>query len=263
MFLRFIQISDTHIGPSKDFLFQGVNAYNCASRLVETINALPFKPDFLIHTGDITNSPESECYAQAKEVLSKLKVPAYYATGNHDNADLINQYLSMGEKQMLPGADGLTYTFTKKGFRFIAIDARGPDAIDPHGLVSDSTLKAVERELYPDCPSTLFFTHFPILPLFSPWMDKHLRIINGEELHQLFIRAKDKIRGVFYGHIHHGIQSNKDGISYYSVGSGCFQFASWPNDEEVSFDPESPPSFNIVTLSENQIIIQQRVFCRP
>src|SRR5215813_2588726 len=54
----FVQISDSHIGFSKD----GINSDVVATlrKAIDRINALPERPDFVLHTGDLTHLAEAE-----------------------------------------------------------------------------------------------------------------------------------------------------------------------------------------------------------
>ena len=74
----FVQISDTHIG-------KGTNL-EITQRLIEQINELPMKIQFVIHTGDITQNGLSDTISvlNAINALNKLDAPIYYIPGNHD-----------------------------------------------------------------------------------------------------------------------------------------------------------------------------------
>src|SRR5512135_479930 len=144
--LRFVHISDTHIGASRDFSLYGVRPFPCLWRIVEAINGLTPQPDFVIHTGDIVAAPSTESYRLAAEVFSKVKAPLYFVTGNHDTASDIHRFLPSGSREDLQRTpDVLSYTFTMKGIRFLTLDARGPDSIDPHGILSDEQLDHARR----------------------------------------------------------------------------------------------------------------------
>ena len=91
----FAIISDTHIGPTADFSRHGYQPLPYARRVVEIINNLPTKPDFVIHTGDIVTDPDPVSYQLAAEVLSDFAAPTYYVNGNHDTAQDIHKYFSI------------------------------------------------------------------------------------------------------------------------------------------------------------------------
>ncbi|MDX1615523.1 MAG: metallophosphoesterase [Candidatus Promineifilaceae bacterium] len=262
--LTFVHISDTHFGPTADFQRHDVAPLPCARRLVETINTLPVRPDFIVHTGDVTSDPEPAAYRLAARTLGQLQAPVYYVNGNHDTAAAIRQYMTLASHTPAGSdPDRLSYTFTVKGYRFLVLDARGPDDIDPHGILDPSQLELVAQEATPDGPPLTVFVHFPVLPLNSPWMDANMLILNGEELHQALLPARTRLRGVFHGHVHQPMQTVRDGIIYFSVASAFFQFGAWPNDLVTSYDPDHLPGFAFVHLLPDQTIVHQHTFPRP
>ncbi|MCB9420849.1 MAG: metallophosphoesterase [Ardenticatenaceae bacterium] len=259
----FAIISDTHIGPTADFSRHGYEPLPCARRVVEIINNLPTKPDFVIHTGDIVTDPDPISYQLAAEVLSKIEAPIYFVNGNHDTAQDIHKYFVMGPKQDATDDPGvLAYTFEVKGYRFLVLDARGPDEIDPQGLLSEEQLAFVRREATPDGPPLVVFLHYPVWPLNSIWMDKNMLVVNGVDLHQALLPARDRLRAVFYGHVHQAMQTIRDGILYVATASTFAQFAAWPPHAETVFDADYPPAYSFVHLMPEQTIIHQHTFPR-
>lgn len=262
--IYFAHISDTHFGATPDYSRHGHAPLPCAERLVEIINTLPQTPDFVIHTGDIVTDPDPAAYRLAAEVFSRLHVPIYYVNGNHDTARDIHRHLPMGTKHVTSkNLDVLSYTFDIKGYRFIVLDARGPDEIDPHGLLSEEQLELVRREAQADGPPLTVFLHYPSLLLNSIWMDAYMLVINGKELHEALLPARERLRGVFYGHVHQSMQTTKDGILYVAAPSTFSQFSAWPDEAVTGFDPDYLPGYNFVHMMPNQTIIHQHTFPRP
>jgi Icc protein len=256
--LYFVHISDTHFGPTHDFKLYGKIAYAQATKIVEAINALPVPPDFLVHTGDIASHPDDLSYRLAADVLSRVRVPVYYVIGNHDAAELVRRFLPMGERTSILEDDRfLTYAFESRGYRFVALDARGPDEIDPHGVLGTQQFDFLESEFRKDQKPVIVFVHFPPLSLDSRWFDQNMLLLNGEILHQFLVPIKERVRGVFFGHVHRGIQILRDGILYSAVASTVGQFFAWPHDEHVKLDLHHPPCFNFVTLRDGQTIIKE------
>ncbi len=262
--LYFVHISDTHIGSSSSYARHGHKSFPCAAQLVEIINNLPTQPDFVIHTGDVVADPSPAAYKLAAKIFSRLDMPIYYVTGNHDKAKDIRRYLPMGAMQMKTDAsDLLSYVFDVKGYRFLAVDARGPDEIDPHGLLSEEQMDIVREEATEQGLPLTLFMHFPINKLNSIWMDAYMLAINGDELHEALLPAKDRLRGVFYGHVHQNMQTWRDGILYVSVASTFSQFTAWPQDKAFRKDEHYLPGFNFVHMMPQQTIIHQHLFPRP
>ncbi len=262
--IYFVHISDSHIGPTADYTRHGHRALPCAQRMVAIINAMPTQPDFVIHTGDVVTNPHPDSYALAAETFSQINVPVYYATGNHDTSRELHQYMTMGPKQdFQDDPDVLSYAFEVKGERFVVLDGRAPAELDPHGLLSEAQLDVLRREATPAGPPLTVITHFPALPLNSPWMDANMLILNGEEMHRALLPARDRLRGVFYGHIHQARQSRQDGIAYNAAASMLGQFTSWPTDEKVSSDTEAAAGYSFVQYVGGQTIVQHQTFERP
>ncbi|KAA3656824.1 MAG: hypothetical protein DWQ04_29975 [Chloroflexi bacterium] len=260
----FVHISDSHIGPSPEYARHGHLPLPCAKKVVDVINSLPVQPDFVMHTGDVVTNPDGPSYKLAKETFAGLKAPIYYVTGNHDTSRDIHRSLPMGPKALLSmDPDVLSYAFEVKGYRFLVIDARGPDEIDPHGMLSDTQLDVIRREATPEGPPLAVFTHYPANLLDSTWMDAYMLIINREKLHEALLPARERLRGVFYGHVHQNMQTMRDGMLYVAVSSTFAQFTAWPTDVKTGFDPGHPPGFNFVHLMPEQTIIHQHVFERP
>jgi 3',5'-cyclic AMP phosphodiesterase CpdA len=256
--LYFVHISDTHIGPTREFELYGCNSFVHATTIVQTINALPTLPAFVIHTGDIAALPDERAYRLAEEVFGKLKVPIYFVAGNHDLSKDVHTFLTMGEKSAsCVDVDLLSYSFERKGYRFITLDARGPDEIDPHGVLGSHQFDFLKQELERDSMPVVVFVHFPPLRLDSLWLDEEMLLLNGDLLHEMLVPFRDRIRGVFYGHVHRGIQVLKDGILYSSVASTGGQFHAWPNERKMQPDEHHPPCFNFVTLVDGKTIIKE------
>jgi 3',5'-cyclic AMP phosphodiesterase CpdA len=260
----FVHISDTHIGPSPEFTVYGIPTLPALESVVNTINGLKTKPDFVVHSGDIVDDARQESYRVAAQVLAKLTVPIYYVTGNHDRARYIKAQLPSGEYQSLvDGDDTLAYAFEVKGNRFITLDARGPDEIDPSGLLPTEQLVLLEEELHTATLPVTVFIHFPPAPLDSPWLDRDMLLINGEHLHRVLTKAQPKLRGVFFGHLHRNLQVFRDGILYSTVGSTFCQFTAWPTDEKATYELHCPAFFNFVTLTQTQTIIKEQFTYQP
>jgi 3',5'-cyclic AMP phosphodiesterase CpdA len=202
--------------------------------------------------------PDPGCYELVREVFTGLLSPVYFVTGNHDRAGDIHRFLVQGACTYLTDStDVLSYTFATKGFQFVTLDARGPDEIDPHGQLSPEQLAAIREIATPEGPPLAVFVHFPPLSLDSEWLNEKMLLLNGVDLHNTLLQARKRLRGVFFGHVHRGMQVMADGIFYSSVGSSFRQFTSWPRSATVQFDQDHPPCFNVVTLSQSQTTVKE------
>ena len=153
-----------------------------------------------------------------------------------------------------------SYTFNFGDDHFLTIDARGPDEIDPHGVISPEQMDILKKELETG-KRIIVFIHYPALPLDSAWFDENMLLTNGQEFHQLLVSHKKQVRGVFFGHIHRSTQTLQDGILYASVGSTAIQFYLNPDDQKMPMvESTGRGYFNIVTLDKGKTIIKSHSF---
>src|ERR1041385_1139087 len=81
----FVQISDTHIGFNKD---ANPDVNGTLKRTIDIVNAMPQKPAFIMHTGDITHLTKPEEFDTAQQLLSGLQVTELHTVpGEHDTTD--------------------------------------------------------------------------------------------------------------------------------------------------------------------------------
>ncbi|MBN1283841.1 MAG: metallophosphoesterase [Anaerolineae bacterium] len=259
--LTYVQISDTHIGPTRDFQLDGSPTFPYLERLVCIINSLPAQPDFVIHTGDIANEPDAESYRVAASLFSRLRAPVYYLCGNHDRPDMIRQYMAMLLNiSDVPAGAPLCYAFEVEGEHFLALDTSEP-SIDPRGRLGDDQLERLHAECTPDGPPLTVFMHHPPFPVNSPWADRNLLLENGEAVHQALLPARERLRGVFFGHLHRSCQFVRDGITYTGASSTTASQMVWMPWEDFYIDKvNSLPSYNITQYFSDYVHSTQYTF---
>lgn len=259
--LEVIHISDTHFGPDRFETIRGANTYDRSVALVAAINALPFTPDFIVHTGDVVNDPDPEAYRLAAEVLSGLKVPLYYAAGNHDDVAMMREALVFGTHRLLvPESDAsLCYRLSggkNEEIEFFVVDARVPQEEGPHGFFSADRIDAVVAEISGEKPVAVFL-HYPLSPIGSAWIDGHLLVTNGREfLKAISAKAGPQLRGIFSGHLHRGLQLYCGGVFQSGVSSPACEFTASPHDDFCDFLSGGPIPFNHITFTAEATMVK-------
>ncbi|HEV3139064.1 MAG TPA: metallophosphoesterase, partial [Vicinamibacterales bacterium] len=79
--LRFVQISDSHIGFDKPANTDVTATLRAA---IAKIEAAPEQPSFVLHTGDLTHLSKASEFDTLQQVLSELSLPVFYVPGEHD-----------------------------------------------------------------------------------------------------------------------------------------------------------------------------------
>jgi Icc protein len=256
--LNFIHISDTHLNPDPTYTgtYADYSSLEGTRALVEQVNALPFTPDFVLHTGDVVYDPLPEAYEIAAEVLGGIKYPTYYLAGNHDHAPTLQRAL-MGRREVIAP---LYYEFEVNGVQIICLDSNGPVEV-PRGYVTAEQLASLEGlcSAQDERPLMVAVHHNPV-PVGIAWLDEFMAVQNGEDLHRALLPARQRMRGVFFGHVHQNIEMYRDGILYSSVLSSWCQFHAWPGMPDTTPDLHADPGFNHVMITRDQTFIRRYRF---
>ncbi len=253
--LRFVHMGDTHISADPHYNQDGAmhTPLVGAKALVHQINALPFAPDFVLHTGDVAYNPDESAYFAAHNILSAITVPVYYLAGNHDDPGAL-QRIMLGQTAIKSPFDT---EFEVNGVQIVCVDSNRP-AEPPRGRVSEEQLAWLEgiARAADDRP-LIVATHHNVLPMGSPWWDDFMRMVNGEAFHKALLPARDRLLGVFFGHVHQAVDIVRDGIAYFSTLSSWYQLHNYPGQLESEVDRLAGPGYNVVTVTREQVYIRR------
>src|SRR3954463_514409 len=111
------QLGDSHIGFNKP---PNADARATFREAIAKVKALPQRPDFVIHTGDVSQLSRDEEFDDAEQMLKELGLPVFFVPGEHDMLDpdggkaFLNRF-GKGTK----GAG--CYSFDHRGVHFVAL----------------------------------------------------------------------------------------------------------------------------------------------
>ncbi len=80
----FLQISDSHLGFNKE---ENPNTPGTLQEAIDHVKALPTKPAFMIHTGDISHLSKPAQFDDAEKIISQARLDVHYVPGEHDLVD--------------------------------------------------------------------------------------------------------------------------------------------------------------------------------
>lgn len=164
---HFAQISDSHIGFSKDANKDVVGTLQAA---VDRLNALPSPPDFVIHTGDISHLSKPDEFDTVDQMLKTVKTGrVYYVPGEHDVLnDDGKQYLARYGKDT--HGEGW-FSFDHKGVHFIGLvnvlDLKA-GGLGQLGQDQLAWLKGDVKALESSTPIVVF-AHIPLWSVYPEW----------------------------------------------------------------------------------------------
>src|SRR5260370_12941120 len=160
--LSFLQISDSHIGFSKEANKDVTETFKIA---LDRINAMPTPPAFLIHTGDITQLSKPEEFDTFDEVLKSCRTKdVFYVPGEHD---VLNDGGKLYRDRYFKSVEGKGsgwYSFNKNGVHFIGLVNVLNLQAGGLGQLGDDQLEWLQGELKGLAPGTPRVRFSPIPP---------------------------------------------------------------------------------------------------
>jgi Icc protein len=162
----FVQISDSHIGFSKP---ANTNVAETLQAAIAKINAMPDKPSFVLHTGDLTHLAQPEEFDTVEQLLKGIKSEKiFYVPGEHDVTDNGKQFKERYGKDTV--GEGW-YSFTSHGVHFIGLVNVLSQGDGGLGLLGKDQLEWLERDVKSLSASTpiVIFAHVPLWAVYPQW----------------------------------------------------------------------------------------------
>ena len=163
----FAQISDSHVGFAKE---PNKDVVGTLRRAVERINALPQRPAFVLHTGDLTHLAKPDEFDTVAEVLQGVKAEqVFYVPGEHDVfTDDGKSYLKRYGKGTVGNG---WHRFDYKGVHFIGLvnvmNLKGGSL----GVLGREQLDWLKKDVAGLADSTpiVVFAHVPLWTVYEKW----------------------------------------------------------------------------------------------
>jgi 3',5'-cyclic AMP phosphodiesterase CpdA len=163
--LRFVQISDSHIGFTKPANPDVVGTLRAA---LSKINALPDAPDFIIHTGDLSHTSKPSEFDTLEQVLKGARAnQVFYVPGEHDfSIDDGKEYM---ERYGRMAKGNGWYSFNHKDIHFVGLS--NVAAVDGLGKLGADQLAWLESDLkgQPSSRPVVVFAHIPLWSVYPEW----------------------------------------------------------------------------------------------
>jgi hypothetical protein len=212
---RFLQLSDSHIGFAKP---ANPDARATFREAVAKAIALPEKPDFIVHTGDITQLSRDEEFDDAQQILRETGIPLFFVPGEHDmlDPDGGKAYLNRFGK----GSRGAGwYSFDHRGVHFVALVNVADLKPGGMGNLGTEQLAWLRADLAgrPSSTPIVVFAHIPLWTVYADWgwgtddSDQALRLL----------RRFGSVT-VLNGHIHQITQKVEGHIAFHTARSTAF-----------------------------------------
>jgi 3',5'-cyclic AMP phosphodiesterase CpdA len=211
----FVQISDSHIGFDKP---ANPNAKGTLEEAIDHVKALPGKPAFMIHTGDISHLSKVSEFDDAEKIISQAKLDVHYVPGEHDLVDadagkLYRERYGRGSKG--PGY----YSFDANGVHFMGLVNVANLKAGGMGSLGDEQLEWIEDDLKGRSASTpiVVFAHIPLWTVYPAWgwgTEDSARALG-------YLKRFGSVT-VLNGHIHQVMQKVEGNVTFHTARSTAF-----------------------------------------
>ncbi len=211
----FLQISDSHMGFNKP---ENPNTPGTLQEAIDHVKALPAKPAFMIHTGDISHLSKPAQFDDAEKIISQARLDVHYVPGEHDLVDpeagkLYRERYGRGTK----GAGW--YSFDANGVHFIGLVNVVDLKAGGLGNLGAEQLEWLEDDVKGRSASQpiVVFAHIPLWTVYPQWgwgTDDGANAL-------AYLKRFGSVT-VLNGHIHQVMQKVEGNVTFHTARSTAF-----------------------------------------
>jgi 3',5'-cyclic-AMP phosphodiesterase len=210
---HFVQISDSHMGFSKDANKDVVGTLQAA---IAKINALDTTPDLILHTGDISHLSKADEFDAVDQILMGAKAKdVFFVPGEHDVLTDSPFKARYGKNAK---GDGW-YSFDHKGVHFVGLVNVMNLKAGGLGFLGGDQIAWLADDLKPLSDSTpiVVFAHIPLWEVYPEWGWG-----TDDSAQALALLRRFGSVTVLNGHIHQTMQKVEGNITFHTATSTAF-----------------------------------------
>jgi len=246
--MKIIHLTDTHFVPSGERLYGG-NPRETLDAAIADINANHADADLVVITGDLTHWGEAAAFENLSEAISALQVPVKLLIGNHDDRELFSEHFPGQERD----GDGFVQSVMDTAMgRFVFLDTvlagthAGHYCERRQAWLAEVLRETAERDIF-------LFMHHPPFLTGIPGPDS-IGLKDDAAFRAVVSPYKDRIRHLFFGHVHRPIAGSWLGIPVTTLRAINHQvwFNLTESDLTGSFEP---PAYCVVFIDAERVIV--------
>ncbi len=202
------QISDLHVKRRGELAYDRVDTAAALTRCVVELNRLKPRPDLVVITGDLVDTPRTEEYQHLTGLLAALELPFLAVPGNHDARAMLRDALP--DQPYAEPSGALNIAAAVKDLDILLLDSSVPGAA--HGELDAATLTWLDAALGRSTtrPALLFLHHPPFATGIEHMDVQNLR--NAAAL-EAILRRHPRALLVAAGHVHRATLAMFAGIA--------------------------------------------------
>lgn len=233
--LKILQLTDLHVTPHTGELMLGLDTEDFFQQTLAHAHDQHGPFDVILLTGDLAQDPCSDSYQRIQHHLSSYATPSLCLPGNHDDFELMQRYLQLGNVSC-------NKQWVTNSWQIVLLDSQKPNS--PVGRLADKELAFLEQTLQTNqALPTLVALHHPCFAVGSSWLDT-MQIENSDAFLSLLGRYP-QVKAVTCGHVHQACFRQIDHINFFATPASCFQFTPYSNEFSIA---ETPPGYRVFHL---------------
>jgi 3',5'-cyclic AMP phosphodiesterase CpdA len=244
--MKLLQISDTHLGEP-GARFYGLDPAAQLAQCVAHANAFHGDAELAVVSGDLVNTAGEAEYLELRRVLAGLAIPYRLIPGNHDRRDRIRA--AFPDLPFEPGRF-LHQRVEASAATLLLLDTREPR--QEWGRLCAERLAWLERHLDATRGPVLIFMHHPPVPVGHVAMDE-MRLREPEPFLELVARHRDRVRHVFFGHVHRPFFAAVGGIGYSAVPGTSHQVSLMGMARGELYASGEPAGYGVILVEGDRV----------
>lgn len=197
--------------------------------------------DFVLVSGDISQSCTEKSYQLFADTVSDFNLPVFCIPGNHDDPVLLQTHFPHTPVNQISSV-------MMDNTLIMLVNTQVKQ--QQYGHVNSENIKQICDLLnnHRDKQAIIVMHHSP-LNINSEWMDK-IGLNNGDEFIQA-VAEHDNLKLILFGHVHQAIDKKYKHIQLFATPSTCYQFK--PEKADMVYD-NLKPGYRFVKISPDGTI---------
>lgn len=240
--LKFVHVTDTHLLDQAEDTFHSLNTKKSLETVLSHSQARYPDIDFLLFTGDISQTGSEQSYTLFKSVIQEYDLPIYCIPGNHDTPKLL--------QNIIPNCpDSSINTIQLGAFSLVLLNSWVEDK--HHGMVTQRCLQQLDEHLKnSEDKFNIIAIHHPPVSINSSWLDQ-IGLQNQTDFLQVINQFPHNAL-LLFGHVHQEIDQQLDKLRLLATPSTCHQFKA--NSKTMHCIAPPAPAYRYIKLSTTNSI---------
>jgi 3',5'-cyclic-AMP phosphodiesterase len=239
------QVSDSHVEQPGKVAYGVYDAHAAFVRALHKVAAVVPRPDFLLHTGDVTHHGNTDIHRNVRAELERTGIPYAVMAGNHDENETLRA--AFADKSWMPGAGFLHYVIELPPVRIICLDTTIPGKVE--GMLCAARMRWLAERLAEKLSApTMIAMHHPAFRIGRPTSDA--RPFGGAKEFAELIARYPNVSLVTAGHVHCTLQARIGNAVALAVPSTVYGFAMDRRPDAPLSTINEPPGYYLHDWTE-------------